>query len=116
MPGLHESQRLLPSAPWLLPARHKAHWVAPGCAYVPRAHLAQTVALVLLVALPALHDVQAHMISFVLRNLPAEHAASAAGHVEQTGAPIAEKKPKPHGVHAASDFAAVALEAVPGGQ
>ena len=116
MPALQELQRTLPSAPWLLPLVHPEHWVAPDCAYLPRAHLTQAVVVTLLLALPALHEVHAHVMSFVLRYLPVGHVASASEHVEHTGAPMAEKKPKAHGVHTASDVARVALEAVPAGQ
>ena len=41
--------------------------MAPDRAYLPRVHSTQAVAVKLLLALPALHAVQAHMISFVLR-------------------------------------------------
>ena len=116
IPGLHESQRLLPTVPWLLPAWHEEHWIAPPSAYLPRAQLTQAVAELLLLALPAAHDVQAHAIFSVLRNLPAAHAASVMGHVEHSCAPIAEKKPKAHGVHTAADFAPMTPEALPSSQ
>jgi hypothetical protein len=99
-----------------LPTTHNSHWVAPDRAFLPRAQLTQAVAVTLLLAFPALHDVQAHATFAVLRNLPAAHAASVTGHVEHSCAPIAEKKPKAHGVHTAADVAPMTPEALPSSQ